>query len=113
MITSDRRPARTRNTTIIVALGPINGVATTFGANLRVACSPSRRLTGLITGRRNGVKSSTHKAGESSSRQCKKADWRQSVKAALRPAGGMDNLQGKTRIERGLPIPAKGNEVGF
>ena len=36
MITSDRRPARTRNTTIIVVLGPINAVAATPWVDFRV-----------------------------------------------------------------------------
>ena len=47
MITSDRRPARTRNTTIIVVLHPINAVAATPWVDFRVGRStrtlPTRR----------------------------------------------------------------------
>src|ERR1700733_15735126 len=49
MITSDGRPARTRNTTIIVVLGPINAVGTTLQVDFGAGRGRSHRsIRGLV-----------------------------------------------------------------
>src|SRR5260370_23382314 len=72
MITSDRRSARTRNTTIIVVLDSINAARIRFSANVRVGWSirfgsgsAGRQDDGLAAERADPIVS--HRRGESPS----------------------------------------------